>query len=345
MERLRTQLLSVGIDAATMTATDLRRVVYSLFLLPHTETDAIMGQWQAMVIVDPELAIEFGQARCLVGKNIDSLSEADRTQFFAACMDRRVTWGDEYALYFIERLLHIRCMVVFNAVLQTRQHGNYIDGFEPIVYVPLHLRGSHYETVSFGGQSAFAFSEIPKLLVDMAHRDCSNATQTYITLNPATVTTSPSPSSVSAPLAAPFVTHDHFFLCKPIADKTPLPVLSAPPPPPLPQTSWNSHASWNSDAGHTMLSSANMDIDYDERYSDDENILDSDDDVRIDVTGGSIYAGVMASRVMRLQCGISLPVPAPAPSIAVPLLPSDGFAVRTSPIPSRLSFKQPVYVW
>lgn len=341
MEVLRTQLLSVGIDAATMTATDLRRVVYSLFLLPHTETDAIMGQWQAMVIVDPELAIEFGQARCLVGKNIDSLSEADRTQFFAACMDRRVTWGDEYALYFIERLLHIRCMVVFNAVLQTRQHGNYIDGFEPIVYVPLHLRGSHYETVSFGGQSAFAFSEIPKLLVDMAHRDCSHATQTYITLNPATVTTST--SSPSAPLAAPFVTHDHFFLCKPIADKTPLPALSAPPQPPplplpLPHASWNSHA-----GGHTTLSSANMDIDYDERYSDDENILDSDDDVSIDVTGGSIYAGVMASRVIRLQCGISLPEPEPA--IAVPLLPSDGFAVRTTPIPSRLSFKQPVYVW
>jgi hypothetical protein len=60
--------------------------VYSLFLLPHAETDAIMSQWQAMVIVDPELAIEFGQARCLVGKNIDEILDLtvhQAIEFFA----------------------------------------------------------------------------------------------------------------------------------------------------------------------------------------------------------------------------------------------------------------------
>ena len=322
-ERLRLQLLSVGIDVAVMTATDIRRVVYSLFLLPHSETDAIMSQWQAMVTVDPELAIEYGQARCLVGKNVDALTESDRTQFFTACMDRRITWGDEYALYFVERLLRIRCMVVFNAALQSRQYGNYVEGFDPIVYVPLHLRGSHYETVSFDGQSAFSFSEIPPLFVEMARRDCAHATETYITLTG-------KPSCCDKTSCTNL--HGHFFLCKVIADKTPMPVYPTYAPNALSSACMRPHVD------------ADMDIEDGSDVSDLDG--NDDDDVLVDVTGGDVYIGFMPARVSRMQCGVSValvgpPVPNPSPSS----FPTDRFAIRTAPLLTRLPFKQHVHVW
>ena len=91
-----------------------------------------------------------------------------------------------------------------------------------------------------------------------------------------------------------------------------------------------------------------MDIDEnDDTGLDDDNIDDDYNDASIDVTGGSIYAGVMASRVTRLQCGILLPRggPSPLPTPLPPGPPLGCFVVQTTPFPSRLPFKQPVYVW
>jgi len=96
---------------------------------------------------------------------------------------------------------------------------------------------------------------------------------------------------------------------------------------------------------------ANMDIENGVDVSDTDYDDDDDDDGKLfDVNGGSIYIGVMAPRVSRMQCGVSVTAsgsiarrPAQTPvgvSAAV-----DRFVVRKTPLPSRLCFKQHVNVW
>ena len=365
---VRQSLTAVGIDVETMTATDLRRIVYALFLLPNKETDDIMAQWQALVTVDPELAIEYGQARCLIGKNIAALTADDRAQFFTACMDRRITWGDEFALYVLERLLCIRCMVVFNGVMQLRRYDHGLT-FAPLVYIPLQLRGSHYETVSIHAQSAFARAEIPSLLLRMAHRDCGTAQEAYIHLRVSDIETADAArtdadtdiDTVLVPL------REHLQLCQPIMALIPIPIPSSTPtrtltsmsalssasasasasvptrtpgiyPPRLPRTrSIDTETEWDTDADADVEPDADADADAE---------MDIDDQRLIDLNDGTIHMGVLPKVITRLQCGLAIPFSSTTATVtATATVPVPVPVLRTKPFATRLIGKQPVFVW
>lgn len=197
---LEERLIALDLDLKTLTATDLRTLVYSLFLLPFEETDEIMTRWQVMVQADATLAIEYGQAVAIKDVRIDTMKQEDRFRFFGKCMDRTVTWGDEFALFFIERLLKIRCLVITRSKLQSRQYGGHGQNFRPIIFVPIDLAGSHYQAISWPYMDqehwAFAEDELPDVILRLAHRDCRN------------------PS-----ITAPYIRLDHIALQTPLSDE------------------------------------------------------------------------------------------------------------------------------
>ena len=325
-ERLRTQLQAVGLNVPAVTATELRRMAYSLFLLPNLETDEIMARWQAMVTVDPELAVEYGQARCLIGKDIGALSVADRTQFFVACMDPRITWGDEFTLYFLERLLQIRCMVLYNGTVQLRQYGNHGDDFSPIVYVLLQLHGSHYEAVVDGSaRSAFARAEIPAYALALVRRDCHTAKEGYINLadDGSSVPLLPSASEQCVRLQR------HYMDCKTVADTVQLPerqVLSSAIP---------RYAAYNDDVDADMVLDADMNTEAD---ADAKASASASGTTLVDLNGSYIPYAVMPHTISRLQCGMP-----------TARFPEEGQARAVAPsglpFATRLLNRQPVNVW
>jgi hypothetical protein len=168
----------LGLGFGAVTATQLRTLVYMLFLVKNKETDGVLDTWKMLKGVDGALSAEFGQVRVLPsGVPADQLTPAHRTRLFRACMDKRVCWGDETALEFMERLLCIRCFVVANKTLQTRALGNYPADFRPLLYVALGLAHVHYQSVlwtdAFGREhGAFAEQEIPDVFLFLSQRDC-----------------------------------------------------------------------------------------------------------------------------------------------------------------------------
>lgn len=168
----------LGLTFGRVTSTQLRTLVYIVFLVPHAETDGVLDTWKMLKTVDSAVSMEFGQVQALPANTPASeLTRAHRVKFFRACMDRRVCWGDETALEFMERLLCIRCMVVTNKTLQTRGLGNYPSNFRPLLYVPLGLAHVHYQSVLWTDAAgrehgAFAEQEIPDVFLYLSQRDC-----------------------------------------------------------------------------------------------------------------------------------------------------------------------------
>lgn len=181
---LNHHLAALHLIPAAVTAQQLRAMTYAVFLQPSPETDTILSKWVRMASgCDAELATEYGQARVLANKRVDRLTSQDRAELYMACMERAVCWGDETALNIMERLLRIRCIVLCDGRVQIRQHGGYPDGFTPIVFTALRLRGNHYEALGVDGVFAWTTDELPRALVRLVQRDCSAASAaSFITL-------------------------------------------------------------------------------------------------------------------------------------------------------------------
>jgi hypothetical protein len=159
---------------ASLTATHLRQAAYTVLLGSTPEIDALLGQWLLLYSAMPA---ELPQVACIAGKSPGSLQPLDRANLFLACMQCS-TWGDEGTLVILERLLNIRVMVFANGIMQVRAFGEHGSRFKPIVYLAVDLRGNHYRGVTYRAngsdrvQWAFAESELPAILVWVAHRDC-----------------------------------------------------------------------------------------------------------------------------------------------------------------------------
>ncbi len=182
-KQLHEQLVMLGLkptDPVAFSQTALRQVAYTCFLLPHPFTEFIMDQWKKYSAFDLEMACHFAHVAPLAKKSMDEVTAADRRQVFLNCM-KNSTWGDETVLNLLEKLLRVRFMVVRDKKLAIRScdHG---DDFVPIVYIPLLMRGEHYQSITIKGVGAFAESELPSDLVDLSHRDCYMAKEPYINL-------------------------------------------------------------------------------------------------------------------------------------------------------------------
>ena len=183
---LARHLAKLHLVLGSITPTQLRQVVYSVFLESHPESDGILDLWRSM-LTDAEMIREYGQARALPNKPAADMTPAERDVFFKACMNPVLCWGDETALAFLERLLCIRCLVITDRKMQTRQFVGHQDTFRPIVYIPVALAHLHYQSVTWidsegNEHTAFAETELPDVLLYMASRDCSKAKEDYITL-------------------------------------------------------------------------------------------------------------------------------------------------------------------
>lgn len=216
-----------GLVPGKVTSTQLRTITYMLFLAPYPETDSIIDMWRTMLTASVELSIEYQQARALPPKPAAELTSAERFIFYRACMNPAVTWGEETALVFLERLLSIRCLVITEKVLQTRQFSNHSDDFQPLVFIPISLSNLHYQSITWFDDSnvehaAFAEHEIPDILLLLSQRDCSKASQPFINLSrriefrskeletgrPADVPFPEKPHTVDLPIL------DHFARCR-----------------------------------------------------------------------------------------------------------------------------------
>ena len=183
-EPLRARLAMIGLDQSRVSAQDLRRVAYSLFLVPGAITDAILALWQS---ARRQVAGEYPQVECIGDKPIELLDELDRVILFQNCMCN-TTWGDDSPLQLLERLLQFRCIVVCKEKVQIRDL--HVSGFDPIVYVVVSLdeQAQHYEAMYWTGTDgiprfAFADVELPDAAIRICHRDCRLMEDTYISLH------------------------------------------------------------------------------------------------------------------------------------------------------------------
>ena len=202
-EELAKHLDFLHLKAGEVTSTQLRGLVYVLFLVSNPEVDTVIDAWRMVRAASPELSYEYAQARVLPPDTAAAtLSVRQRIQFFNACMDTRLCWGEETALEFLERLLGIRCLVIVNKKLQTRSFHAVTSskGTEtkaaaaatcateekttentvharPLLYIPLSLCDVHYQSVVWEDaegdeHAAFAEEELPDILLFLSQRDC-----------------------------------------------------------------------------------------------------------------------------------------------------------------------------
>lgn len=179
-----------GLLRGKVTSIQLRTLTYMLFLCKRGETDDILDVWRGIVTESPELCTEYLQAKFLAPKSAAELTTQERLNFFSACLNPAVCWGDETALMFLERMLCIRCIVITNRVVQCRQFTSVPDDFKPFVYVPLGLTNMHYESIVWMDASgaehcAFSQQELPDILLFLCQRDCGKLPQDYINMRTA----------------------------------------------------------------------------------------------------------------------------------------------------------------
>ena len=191
-DALAAHLRFLGLRAGEVTSTQLRALVYMLFLVSSPGVDAVIDAWRMVRAASPELYHEYAQARVLPPDvPTAELSITDRIRFFEACMDTRLCWGEETALEFLERLLGIRCLVIVKKRLQTRSfHAEKVsetDFTRPLLFIPLSLCDVHYQSVLWEDadgeeHAAFAESELPDILLYLSQRDCDMVEVPHINL-------------------------------------------------------------------------------------------------------------------------------------------------------------------
>lgn len=184
---LWSHLALFGFAPGRVTCTDLRKITYSVFLVPNKATDDIIDTWRAMLTASAELSHEYQQAKVLPDKPAAELTRDERRAFYDACMNPALCWGEETALVFLEQLLCIRCLVVTKKVLQTRQYSNHPDTFQPIVFIPISLSNMHYQSITWFDEgnvehTAFAEHELPDVFLFLSQRDCNKAPQPFVNL-------------------------------------------------------------------------------------------------------------------------------------------------------------------
>ena len=229
-DALKAHLRMLGLRLGKVTSTQLRALVYMLFLVSCPEVDGVIDAWRMARSASAELSHEYAQARGLPD-NVPTaeLTPAQRTSFFEACMNPRLCWGEETALEFLERLLSIRCLVIVKKVLQTRSLTKAVEAFRPLLFIPLSLSNAHYQSVLWEdaeGQECAAFSEneLPDILLFLAQRDCSMVEASCINLRHRIAAAlkencGDSTPAETAPTANPPFTFDesllqHLFICR-----------------------------------------------------------------------------------------------------------------------------------
>jgi len=290
-----TTVLELG-PLETLTAASLRELAYTAFLCSGKETDAWLEVWQ-LAYQTPDIRGEFAHARSLAGKSIEALTTEDRLALFDECM-KPYAWGDETTLVALETLLQVRVMVLSNRKLQVRS-SNYGSDYDPKLFICLQLLCNHYEWVGFRPSpgapllTAFSESELPELLITAAHRHCSKATEPFINLkhlsdgggggggSHATDTAS---SSASTP--------------------------AAPPPPPVDDPAC-SRLLEQYFAGRKVREGR-------PKAAPRTCPVDSDKPRRAGLAASPLICpGRMGPRVFRMECGVKVAAPQPAPTAAV----------------------------
>ena len=184
-EELTARLCLLQLVPGGVTATQLRRLAYTLFLLPTPELDGYLAHWKTNS-GDPSMGDAYRHARFLADKRIDTLTRGQREELFQVLMDAQQTWGDETSLILLERLLRVRVDVITNGHLQIRDMCH-PAGFTPLVYTAMNLSMKHYECIIARAPdgsfvTAFPTPDLPLAIVALHRRDCAAAVDAYVRL-------------------------------------------------------------------------------------------------------------------------------------------------------------------
>jgi hypothetical protein len=183
--KLQQRLALFGLELGKLVASDLRRIAYCAFLVPHPDLDVHLERWKELA-ADPTLLGSYYHGRFLAKKRIDTLTTEDRLYLYDLLMSPSETWGDETSLIILERLLAVRVDVVCNGILQIRDPGH---DEEPVVFVAMHLDRQHYESISCVNKSdqlitsGWAKDELPADLVAMHRQHCARSLKPWIRMS------------------------------------------------------------------------------------------------------------------------------------------------------------------
>jgi len=130
-------LASFDIDVFDIDPDDLRALAYMQVLIGTPEVNNALASWKMLSQTD--LGAEYAFAASLPA-DPRTMTPRDRRRFFEVCMDRRLCWGEEFAIQALETLLG--CTIrVYN--LRGRVVHDKPDAAPVVVHLTLH--NAHYE--------------------------------------------------------------------------------------------------------------------------------------------------------------------------------------------------------
>ncbi len=129
-------LASFDVDVFNIEPDDMRALAYMQVLVSTPEMDDTLAQWKMMSKTD--LGAEYTFARMLPD-DPKTLTPRDRRRFFETCMDRRLCWGEEFAISALEALL--------GCAIRVYDHRGRVMHDKPAMPVIVHitLHNAHYE--------------------------------------------------------------------------------------------------------------------------------------------------------------------------------------------------------
>lgn len=127
---------SFDIDVFNIHPDDLRALAYMQVLVSTPAIDDTLAQWK--MFSASELAAEYTFARALPD-DPKTMTPRDRRRFFETCMDRRLCWGEEFAINALEALL--------GCSIRVYDHRGKVVHDKPAAPVIIHLtlHNDHYE--------------------------------------------------------------------------------------------------------------------------------------------------------------------------------------------------------
>lgn len=167
-----------GLTLAGVSATTLRRMAYCVFLAPHPVTDHVIDRWRVMA-ADAALRAEYGQAECLhATRRARSMTAAQRTELFLACMNPSTCWGDETAIGVVESVLQLRCVIhdADSGVLTSTPNDTPGAGCaSPHLVVPLQKVGMHYQALAISNGRGVHTALAPPAVPDAYRRHVASS--------------------------------------------------------------------------------------------------------------------------------------------------------------------------
>lgn len=139
---------------ATTSHSALRQLVARSVLQPGRQALSAMTAWMGMV--QAGMGAEVPHALAVYPSYVRQgrrLTPANLHALYAAMMDPRLYWGDEYAIQVLERAF--RCCLLIYAPDGTRL-GHHTTSHVPAFYVPLLYDGGHYSQLRHCGRSVLA---------------------------------------------------------------------------------------------------------------------------------------------------------------------------------------------